>query len=67
MSKKRILIVLPEKGDLYMEIKAPDGMSLYRGNGKENTEFTVTSGKASSDIHEAEDFVEFELGNLETQ
>ena len=30
-----------EKGDLYMEIKAPDGTSLYRGNGKETTEFTV--------------------------
>ncbi|MGN0293618.1 MAG: hypothetical protein ACI4D3_06395 [Lachnospiraceae bacterium] len=31
-----------EKGDLYMEIKAPDGTSLYRGNGKETTEFTVS-------------------------
>ena len=30
-----------EKGSLYMEIKAPDGMSLYRGNGKETTDFTV--------------------------
>ena len=30
-----------EKGDLYMEIKAPDGSSIYRGNGKETTEFTV--------------------------
>ena len=30
-----------EKGTLYMEIKAPDGMSLYRGNGKETTDFTV--------------------------
>ena len=30
-----------EKGDLYMEIKAPDGTSLYRGNGTETTEFTV--------------------------
>ena len=30
-----------EKGELYMEIKAPDGTSLYRGNGKETTEFTV--------------------------
>ena len=30
-----------EKGDLYMEIKAPDGTSLYRGNGKETTAFTV--------------------------
>ena len=31
-----------EKGSLYMEIKAPDGTSLYRGNGKETTAFTVT-------------------------
>ena len=30
-----------EKGDLYMEIKAPDGTTIYRGNGKETTEFTV--------------------------
>ena len=30
-----------EKGELYMEIKAPDGTSIYRGNGKETTEFTV--------------------------
>ena len=30
-----------EKGSLYMEIKAPDGTSLYRGNGKETTFFTV--------------------------
>lgn len=30
-----------EKGSLYMEIKAPDGTSVYRGNGKETTEFTV--------------------------
>ena len=30
-----------EKGELYMEIKAPDGTSLYRGNGKETTSFTV--------------------------
>ena len=29
------------KGELYMEIKAPDGTSLYRGNGKEATDFTV--------------------------
>ena len=29
------------KGELYMEIKAPDGTSLYRGNGKETTDFTV--------------------------
>lgn len=30
-----------EKGTLYMEIKAPDGTAIYRGNGKETTEFTV--------------------------
>ena len=30
-----------ENGTLYMEIKAPDGTSIYRGNGKETTEFTV--------------------------
>ena len=30
-----------EKGALYMEIKAPDGTTIYRGNGKETTEFTV--------------------------
>ena len=41
MSKKRILIVLPEKGDLYMEINAPDGTTIYCGNGKETTDFTV--------------------------
>ena len=29
------------KGELYMEIKAPDGTSLYRGNGKETTDFSV--------------------------
>ena len=30
-----------EKGNLYMEIKAPDGRAVYRGNGKETTDFTV--------------------------
>ena len=30
-----------EKGSLYMEIKAPDGTSVYQGNGKESTDFTV--------------------------
>lgn len=30
-----------EKGDLYMEIKAPDGTTVYCGNGKETTFFTV--------------------------
>ena len=29
------------KGSLYMEIKAPDGTTIYRGNGKETTVFTV--------------------------
>ena len=30
-----------EKGELYMEIKAPDGTTVYRGNGKETTDFTL--------------------------
>ena len=30
-----------EKGELYMEIKSPDGTAVYRGNGKETTAFTV--------------------------
>ena len=30
-----------EKGSLYMEIKALDGTCVYRGNGKEATDFTV--------------------------
>ncbi len=30
-----------EKGALYMEIRAPDGSAVYRGNGKEATDFTV--------------------------
>lgn len=30
-----------EKGSLYMEIKAPDGTTIYRGNGKETSDFTV--------------------------
>ena len=30
-----------EKGELYMEIKAPDGTAVYRGNGKETMDFTV--------------------------
>ena len=29
------------KGSLYMEMKAPDGTTIYRGNGKETTDFTV--------------------------
>ena len=30
-----------EKGELYMEIKAPDGTAVYRGNGKETMDFAV--------------------------
>lgn len=30
------------KGSLHMEVKAPDGTTIYRGNGKGVTEFTVT-------------------------
>ena len=30
------------KGSLYMEMKAPDGTTIYCGNGKETTDFTVT-------------------------
>lgn len=30
-----------EKGKLHLEIKAPDGTAVYRGNGKEITNFTV--------------------------
>ena len=29
------------RGSMYMEIKAPDGVAVYRGNGKELTDFTV--------------------------
>lgn len=29
------------KGSLYMEIKAPNGTAVYRGNGKETTDYTV--------------------------
>ena len=29
------------KGELYLEIKAPDGTSVYSGNGKAATSFTV--------------------------
>lgn len=29
------------KGSMYMEIKAPDGTTVYCGNGKETTDFTV--------------------------
>lgn len=30
-----------EKGSLYMEIKAPNGTAVYRGNGKETTDSAV--------------------------
>ena len=30
------------KGSLCMEIKVPNGTTIYRGNGKETTDFTVT-------------------------
>ena len=30
-----------QKGELYMEIKAPDGTAVYRGNGKEAADFAV--------------------------
>lgn len=30
-----------QKGELYMEIKASDGTAVYRGNGKEATDFAV--------------------------
>ena len=30
-----------KKGSLYTEIKAPDGTTVYRGNGEEITDFTV--------------------------
>ena len=30
-----------EQGTLYLEIKAPDGASVYRGNGQDVTDFTV--------------------------
>ena len=35
-----------EKGSMYMEIKAPDGTAVYRGNGKETTDFTVNIRKS---------------------
>ena len=36
-----------EKGELYMEIKAPDGTAVYRGNGKETTDFTLNIRESS--------------------
>ena len=35
-----------EKGSMYMEIKEPDGTAVYRGNGKETTDFTVNIRKS---------------------
>ena len=32
-----------EQGALYLEIKAPDGASVYRGNGQDVTDFTVNA------------------------
>ena len=29
------------KGEMHIEINAPDGTIIYRGNGKETTDFTV--------------------------
>lgn len=34
------------KGTLYLEIKAPNGTSLYRGHGKEISQFTVNIEKS---------------------
>ena len=34
------------KGSLYMEIKAPDGTTIYRGDGKAATDFTVNISKS---------------------
>ena len=34
------------KGSMYLEIKAPDGTAVYRGNGKETTDFTVNIPKS---------------------
>lgn len=30
-----------KKGSMYMEIKAPDGTTIYSGNGRETTDFIV--------------------------
>ena len=32
-----------EQGSLYLEIKTPDGTSVYRGNGQDVTDFTVNA------------------------
>lgn len=44
-----------KSGSLYMEINAPDGTTLYCGNGKETTDFTVnvTQGGVYSIVVEA--------------
>ena len=39
--KNKIIEIGAVKGSLYMEIKAPDGTAIYRGNGKETTDFAV--------------------------
>lgn len=36
------------KGSLHVEIKAPDGTTIYRGNGKEITDFTVDISKSGA-------------------
>lgn len=35
------VIFKTEKGSLKMEIKAPDGTSIFQGNGRETSDFTV--------------------------
>lgn len=30
-----------QQGELYMELKAPDGTTIYRGNGKDTKDFTL--------------------------
>lgn len=39
-----------EEGSLYMEIKAPDGAAIYRGNGKETTDFTVNIPESGANL-----------------
>ena len=36
------------RGSMYMEIKAPDGVAVYRGNGKELTDFTVNISESGA-------------------
>ena len=41
-----------ERGQLHMEIKAPDGTLIYTGNGEETTDFTVNiSASGEYSIH----------------